>query len=413
MIGLKVRTLTVVGTLAALGLATPARADTVLTIGNLLELTGPMSASGPAMAKANQLAVDLANKAAAEAGVGLTVKAVSVDVQGDPQAALSAARSLVEKGASCMIGPATTPESLAIAKGLTIRRKITLWPTATSTRLRTGDDEGTIFRTVPPDDKQALALAQAIDQAVGGASGKTVSIGYRNEPYGEGLAKNFTAAWQALVGKVRGPTVYDPNQASFDTEAGQIVAGDPAGYLVIDYPDSFVKMGAALLRTGSFDPKKLFVPDALAFTEVPSNIPPESLEGARGVRAGTPTSSERYKKFDELWQGAGGTEHYSLDVNEFDASLMCVLAAVAAKSSDPAAMQAQFRKISGAPGDKYDFTQLAAAMKALAAGQDIDFDGVSGPLDLAANGDPTTSLYDLFDYEKGRLVVLRQIDAKQ
>ena len=120
------------------------------------------------------------------------------------------------------------------------------------------------------------------------------------------------------------------------------------------------------------------------------------------MRAGTPTSTERYKKFDELWQGAGGTEHYSLDVNEFDASLMCVLAAVAAKSSDPAAMQAQFRKISGAPGDKYDFTQLAAAMKALAAGQDIDFDGVSGPLDLAANGDPTTSLYDLFDYEKGR-----------
>ena len=312
-----------------------------------------------------------------------------------------------------MIGPATTPELLAIGKGLTIRRKITLWPTATSTRLRTVDDEGTIFRTVPPDDKQALALAQAIDQAVGGASGKTVSIGYRNEPYGEGLAKNFTAAWQALGGKVRGPTVYDPNQASFDTEAGQIVAGDPAAYLVIDYPDSFVKMGAALLRTGSFDPKRLFVPDALAFTEVPSNIPPESLEGARGVRAGTPTSTERYKKFDELWQGAGGTEHYSLDVNEFDASLMCVLAAVAAKSSDPAAMQAQFRKISGAPGDKYDFTQLAAAMKALAAGQDIDFDGVSGPLDLAANGDPTTSLYDLFDYEKGRLVVLRQIDAKQ
>ena len=77
---------------------------------------------------------------------------------------------------------------------------------------------------MPPDDKQALALAQAIDQAVGGASGKTVSIGYRNEPYGEGLAKNFTAAWQALGGKVRGPTVYDPNQASFDTEAGQIVA---------------------------------------------------------------------------------------------------------------------------------------------------------------------------------------------
>ena len=121
-------------------------ADGKLVIGSLDELTGSMSSVGPAMQKANTLAVAEANKAAEAAGLGWTVELASADTQGDPQAALSAARQLVDKGASCMIGPATTPESLAIANGLTIRQKIVLMPTGTSMRMRTVDDQGTIIR---------------------------------------------------------------------------------------------------------------------------------------------------------------------------------------------------------------------------------------------------------------------------
>src|SRR6185369_11774702 len=123
------------------------------------------------------------------AGVDITAKDVGADVQGDPQAALSAARTLVDQGASCLIGPAITPESIAIA--LTIRKRVTIWPVGTSMRLRTIKDEGTIFRTVPPDSLQALALAAAIEDKLGSAEGKLVSVVYRNEPYGEGLSKGF------------------------------------------------------------------------------------------------------------------------------------------------------------------------------------------------------------------------------
>ena len=260
-------------------------AEGKLVIGSLDELTGPMSVTGPAMQKANTLAVAEANEAAAAAGLGWTVELASADTQGDPQAALSAARQLVDQGAACLIGPATTPESLAIANGLTIRQKIVLMPTGTSMRMRTVDDEGTIIRVVPPDALQANALAEAAATRLAGAEGKTVSVGYRNEPYGEGLAKDFTAAWEAKGGVVKGPVVFDPNQATFDSEAGSIVAGDPDAYLVIDYPDSFVKMSAALMRTGSYDPKKLLVPDTISFGEVPDNINQAALEGATGTRA--------------------------------------------------------------------------------------------------------------------------------
>src|SRR5262249_50612432 len=255
------------------GLVATAAEPIHLTIGKLLELTGPLSETAPSQDKAIRLAIDYANKAAQQAGIQIIAKDIGGDVQGDPQAALSAARALVDQGASCLIGPSITPESIAIANGLTIQKKITIWPTGTSMRLRTIKDEGTIFRTVPPDSLQALALVAGVADKLGATSGKLVSVAYRNEPYGEGLAKSFSTAWTAKGGKVQGPIVFDPNQATFDSEAGQIVANNPDAYVIIDYPDTYAKVGAALVRTGKFDPKKLFVADALSFPKVPDNIP--------------------------------------------------------------------------------------------------------------------------------------------
>ena len=203
---MSIRTLT-----SALGAATLAAALAVagqslaapseLTIGVLPELTGPLSESGPAFEKASRLAVDVANKAAAKAGLPMTVKIAVADSQGDPQAALSAARTLIDKGASCLVGPATTPELISILNGITMQRKITLWPTATSTRLRKVNDDHTIFRTVPADDPAGQGACHG-DRRSTSAQGKKVSVAYRNEPYGDALAKSFNDNWQAAGGSV-------------------------------------------------------------------------------------------------------------------------------------------------------------------------------------------------------------------
>ena len=260
------------GTVAVALLAPVAMADPIdLTIGALVESTGPLSELGPAASKATDLSAKVVTDAAKKAGVSATAKVASADSQGDAQAAVSAARTLVDKGASCIVGPATTPESIAVLNGLTLQKKMTLWPSASSTRLRTVKDNGTIFRTVPADDLQAKALVLAIAKHVG--TGKTIAIAYRNEPYGDALSKGLKQAWEATGGKV-GPIVsFDPQQASFDSEAGQIVDAAPDAYVVIDYPETYAKFGAALVRTGKFDAKKLFVADAMAFAKVPDSIP--------------------------------------------------------------------------------------------------------------------------------------------
>jgi ABC-type branched-subunit amino acid transport system substrate-binding protein len=408
----KALTVAVLAAILSLGLETAVLADQIdVTIGKLLELTGPLSENGPSQDKAVHIGVEYANQAAAAAGVPLKAAEVSGDVQGDPQAALSAARALVAKGAAALIGPSITPESIAIANGLTIQKKVTLWPVGTSMRLRTIKDEGTIFRTVPPDSLQALALVAAVIDKLGSATGKLVSIAYRNEPYGEGLSKDFTAAWLAKGGKVQGPVIFDPAQATFDSEAQQTIANSPDALVVIDYPDTFAKFGAALVRTGKYDATKLFVPDALAFSTVPTNIPAQVLEGARGTRGGSNTTTEAYKLFDQLWEKAGGVEHFSLDANSFDSATLVMLAAAAAKSNDAAAIQAKVHTVTQPGATKYTVTNLADAFKAVWAGQPIDYVGVAGAFEFAANGDPTISRFDIFEYRGGKLNVIKQIDA--
>jgi hypothetical protein len=54
---------------------------------------------------------------------------------------------------------------------------------------------------------------------------------------------------------------------------------------------------------------------------------------------------------------------------------------------------------------------LADALKAVSSGQKIDYVGVAGAFEFGDNGDPTVSLFDIFEYQKGKLVVLKQIDA--
>jgi ABC-type branched-subunit amino acid transport system substrate-binding protein len=381
-----------------------------LTIGNLLESTGPLSEIGPPSEKAMNLSVQAANQAAKDAGVEAKVTLVSADSQGDPQAALSAARTLIDKGASCIIGPGTTPESISVLNGITMQRKITLWPTATSTRLRKVNDDHTIYRTVPADDLQAKALVLAIEKHIG--KGKKVSVAYRNEPYGDALAKSFSDNWQAGGGTVVGKVSFDPQQASFDSEAGQIVEGNPDAYVVIDYPETFAKLGAALVRTGKFDAKKLFVPDAMSFAKVPENIPAEALEGAYGVAAGSPQGTGAVNLFNKLWDQAGGVANTSLTANTFDAGILCFLAAVQANSTEPGAIRDKVRTVTKEGAPQFTIENLGEAVKTAASGKPIDYIGVSGAFRFLDNGDPSTSLYDVFQYMEGKQTMIEQVAVK-
>jgi ABC-type branched-subunit amino acid transport system substrate-binding protein len=383
-----------------------------LTIGDIVPLTGDLSDFGPPGEKAAKLAVQQINAAIKADGLDETVKLQNEDEQTDPAAAVAAARKLSDGGASCIAGAWASSDTIPVSRSVTSRDKIVqISPASTSAEITSLSDDGYLNRTAPPDSLQGPALAEAIDKELGGASGKTINIGARNDAYGTGLAGFFEKAWKAKGGKIGQKVIYDPKQPSYNSEAQKIASGNPDGWVIIDFPETYQKVGPALVRTGKWDPKKSFFTDGLASSSLPKNVGSAATEGMRGSAPGTPQKGATQGAFGKAYEAFApkNVKRQTFDSQNFDAVVLCYLAAVAAGKADGSAMKDELKDVSGPPGTKYTYEQLPQAVKDLKDGKDIDYDGPSGAIDLDDNGDPTAGVYDILQYKNGKLVPIRQV----
>jgi branched-chain amino acid transport system substrate-binding protein len=74
-------------------------------------------------------------------------------------------------------------------------------------------------------------------------------------------------------------------------------------------------------------------------------------------------------------------------------------------------MKNELQDVSGPPGDKYTWEQLPEAIKALQDGNDIDYEGAAGPINIDDNGDSQAGVYDVIEFKNGKIDVLKQIAA--
>jgi branched-chain amino acid transport system substrate-binding protein len=266
-------------------------------------------------------------------------------------------------------------------------------------------------RTSPPDRFQGPTLANAMEEALGGAQGKTVNIGARNDSYGEGLAGTFSDAWEELGGTIGQEVIYDPEQPAYNSEAAQITEGNPAAIVIIDFPETFVKVGPALQRTGAWDPAKAWGTDGLASSDLPGDVGQQIVEGMRGTAPGAPDEGEASTAFETLYTGAEprNVERQTFDAQNFDAAILCYLAAVSAGSTDGQEMADALVDITAPGGTEYTWQQLPEAIEALQNGDDIDYTGASGALDLDENGDATAGVYDIYTYKGGAIDIIGEV----
>lgn len=391
----------------------PADTSFELTIGDLVPLTGDLSPFGPPGRKSADLALAQIRDALGEAGVETTVSVEHSDTESSPQAAVQAARQLISGGAGCLAGPWASSETIAVAESVAARQRTPLVsPSSTDSGITDLDDDGFVYRTAPSDNLQARALADVVEEELGGTDA-TISLAARNDAYGQGFIDKFRAAWEAKGGRSTGPVLYDPEQPSYNSEAGEIVAGNPDAYVIIDFFETYGKMGASLVRTGRFDPTRLFTADGLASDRIPDTIPTRALAGARGTRPGTPESGPVVEQFARIYRAAGGAPRQTFDAQNFDATMLCYLAALAAGSGDGADIAEQMQAVSGPPGERFTFLELADGIRAIANGEEVDFDGVTGPIDFDDNGDPTAATYEVYRYgSDGVLSVDRLFEAR-
>ena len=384
-----------------------------LTVGALIPQTGDLSIFAPAGEKAANLAVEELNKGFGDAGSDSKVTMQVGDTETKPQPATQAANKLISDGASCLAGAWGSANTIPVGQSVASSQQVPLIsPASTSPEITDLPDDGYVFRTAPSDALQGQVLADAVAEQFGADA--TISVAGRNDAYGDGITAAFATEWEAGGGTVNGPVLYDPEASSYDSEAGDIVSGGPDGYVIIDFEDPYGKVGAALVRTGDFDATKMWTADGLAFDKIPSTIPSDSLDGASGTRPATPEDTDTAKAFNTLFEDSNmkPKARNTFDAQNFDAVMLCALAAVASGSTEGSDIQGEIQNVASAPGDQYDYTQLSDAITALQNGDDIDFEGVSGSLDLDDAGDPTVATYEVFKYNNGTLEVQEQVEKE-
>jgi ABC-type branched-subunit amino acid transport system substrate-binding protein len=383
-----------------------------LVIGNLVPLTGDLAPYGAAGEKAGNLAFEEIQAAIKKAGVDHTVELVTEDGASDDQGGVQAARKLIADGATCISGDYASTATVAVARSVTVPEGVMLIsPASTADALSDLDDDGLFARTAPPDGLQGKALADRMEQELGGLQGKTINIGARNDLYGTGFADSLEAELEERGATVAEKVIYDPEQPSYNSEAEQITSGDPDNFVIIDFPETFAKLGPALVRTGDWEAERTFITDGLSSTELTEEVGGEATEGMLGTAPGT-FSGGAPEAFDQLYTKTPGPPRNLFDSTTFDDVILCYLAAVAAGSSEGTEIAEAIVDVTGPGGKKVTFEQLPQAIEALQNGEDIDYEGASGPVDWDENGDLSRYIYDISEFKGGELVKLDTVEVK-
>ncbi len=139
------------------------------------------------------------------------------------------------------------------------------------------------------------------------------------------------------------------------------------------------------------------IPDGvLQISPTPSDEQVTALEDDELVNSVAPPTAalgQESAAFDQLYDSARPTEveQAPFAADAFDATILCYLAAVAAGSADGKEMALMLIDNTAPTGTEYSWQELPDAVKALEAGEDINYMGASGPIDMDENGDASAS----------------------
>lgn len=373
--------------------APAAEGDGKLVFGSLLPQTGSLAFLGPP----EFAGVDLAVKDINDAGgvLGQPVEHVRGD-SGDTDSAIAPAETdkLLAAGSDVIIGAASSGVSMTVIRKILGAGVVQFSPANTSTDFDSGDfaEPDLYFRTAPSDILQGAVLANLLLQD----GRQNVAIMARQDAYGETLAgeieKNLTNAGASVATTV----FYGENQQNYDSQVAEIAAAGADALVLVAFEETTTII-PQLIAAGA-GPKDLptyFVDGNTAdySPDGTSPLPPGTLEGVKGTIPGADTAGEfqtRLKEIDpKLTDFAYAAEAY-------DAVTVSALAAVAAESDAGSALGQEIVDITR-EGEKC--TTFADCLALLEAGEDIDYDGASGPIELGETGSPTAASIGIYQYD--------------
>ena len=380
--------------------ATYAAGDGVLKLGGVLPLTGALAFLSPPEIAGIELAIQDINAAGGVLGkpVEWTLEDSS---DGDhPEIAPASATKVLAEGADAVIGAAASGVTRLIIDQITKNKTVQISMSNTAPDLSTWDDGGFYFRTAPSD----LLQGAIVGNQVVSDGHENVAIIYQQTAYGEGLEAKAKATIEAAGATVVSSLPFPEAETNFDTIVDQTVAAGADSVLVISY-DEFKKIAPALQKK-NFPGKDIYLVDG-NLANYSDQTWKGYLEGAKGTLPGGKLNDDLKARASALYLEKYGTEltEYAYLAESYDAVVLLALAAESAQNDSGDAIAHTLQAVSTG-GTKFDLasgdvaTVLKDALAAAKAGDDIDFDGYSGPIEFDDNGDPTGASIGIYQYGK-------------
>ncbi|MDJ0572071.1 MAG: ABC transporter substrate-binding protein [Pleurocapsa sp. MO_192.B19] len=384
-----------------------------LKLGTLAPTTGDLSSIGQNWPTAVQLAVDTINECG---GVNeSSVSLITEDSQTEPSAGSSAMTKLAEVDKVAGVVGAFASSVSGAAIDVAVRNKVMMVsPGSTSPvfteRAKNGEFDGYWARTAPPDTYQSQALAALADWR----GFKNVSTVVINNDYGVGFEQQFTTAFKKLDGNIVGkPVRHDPKAATLDSEAKAAFGSKPDAVAAVLYAET----GSALLKSafeqGLTDGVTVLLTDGVYSDDFIRQVGKTAdgksiIAGALGTVPGA--NGKALEEFTALWNEKTQKELTAYVPHNWDAAVLMMLAAEASDANTGEGIKSKILEVANAPGT--EVSDACEAIKLVRQGEDINFQGASGNVDIDENGDVVGS-YDVWQVgEDGTLSVIDKVSPE-
>ncbi|WP_348613177.1 ABC transporter substrate-binding protein [Halobaculum rarum] len=346
------------------------------SIGMVDSLTGSLSAFG----QRNQRGKDLALADVNEVGIGgRDLEIIVEDSESQSQSGVSAAQKLVNQdGVPFVIGAVGSGVSLAIYESV-IEGTDVVQLSQNSTSPDLTNFPG-LLRMSPTGSTQSAALARIIEED----GYDSVALAWVNNDYGQGLAETFREEWG---GDIAYDEPHDQGQSSYSSTVSGMANSDADAWLFITYQPEFTSMAQEAYSNGY--EAQFYGADSVQGSDVLGNTPEGSLDGMKVVVPSAAVDQDNYQTFASEFESEYGETPSSWSAFAYDCVVTAALSIATADEFTGAALQETVRDVTRPEGEEvFTFEEAMEVLGDDGSPSDIDYQGVSGPIDFDENGDP-------------------------
>jgi branched-chain amino acid transport system substrate-binding protein len=360
--------------------------DGVLRIGTLFPSTGATAFLGPPELAGVRTAVAEINAAG-----GVNGKPVELfsDDSGDAttQTAEASLADLAKKGVDVIIGPSSSVLAQRLLTAAAAAHIPMVSPSATYPQLAAPDAKGVFFRTIPSTAQQGVALGTLLPSR----KQLNVALIASSDPVGQSIVTTLGDTLTANGGRLAA-TISLTASSDAAAIAAQLKTAAPDA-VVLDTPDNGAQTKALitqLVAAGLGGAKLWLTSQNLA--DYSQALPANTLTGVSGLLEGADSSAAfqaQVKAADPTVPG------FQYTPEAYDATILVALAATLARDDAGMRVAAQLRAASVGGIKCTSYVECLDVLKSEPA---IDYDGLSGPLNLNADGDPSPGVYGIYTY---------------